>query len=115
MIGVGIGVAMRGYVKSQFTDVILAILKPVVGVADQYTAFNNLLSFIIAASTVSFFIFTLPRLTQTGPMSTVTKIGRLSMMVAFGAIFGSTVMGRLINLISRLQFLLFEVLRLTPP
>jgi hypothetical protein len=45
----------------------------------------------------------------------VSKVGILFLMVAFGASFGYTVMARMSLLIGRVQFLLFDWLRISPP
>jgi len=109
MVGIGIGLSVRTYIHAQFTEQIVATMLPVVGVP-WYTAINNLISIIIVVSTVLFFIFTRE---PKGGFKVITQIGRIGMMFFFGATFGTTVTTRMIYLIGRLQFLLFEWLKLS--
>jgi hypothetical protein len=49
------------------------------------------------------------------PIRGSVKIGRLMLMVSFGAFFGNTVMTRLAVLLQRLEFLMFEWVKMRPP
>jgi hypothetical protein len=108
MTGIAIGLSVRTYVHAQFTEQIVATMLPIVGVP-LHTAINNLLIIIIVICVPLYFIFTRE---PKGMISRLTKIGRIAMMVAFGTTFGTTVTTRMVYLIGRLQFLLFEWLKL---
>ncbi len=71
---------------------------------------NNIIFVVITLSATMYFLFTL-RSKQSEPVITLGKYG---MMIAFGATFGQTVMSRISLFTGRMQFLLFEWLKLTP-
>lgn len=114
VVGVGLGLSMSTYIKPQFTDQIRATILPLFTAADPLTAFNNLVVFVCVTSVLSYFLFTIPRVSESPPMKVLGKIGRLAMMSAFGATFGATIIGRITYLLGRLQFILFQWLQLKP-
>lgn len=114
IVGVGIGLSMSTYIKPQFTDQIRATILPLFTVADPLTTFNNFMVFICVTSVLSYFVFTIPRVSESPPMKVLGTIGRYAMMSAFGATFGATIIGRITYLLGRLQFILFQWLQLTP-
>lgn len=65
---------------------------------------NQLLFALMIIAVLSYFLFTMK--TNKGVLSYPTAVGRWTMMIAFGAAFGGTVMARVALLIGRLQFLL---------
>jgi hypothetical protein len=50
-----------------------------------------------------------------GAVGLGSRIGVWFLMIAFGASFGYTVMGRMALLVGRLRFLIFEWMKFTPP
>jgi hypothetical protein len=112
VVGVGLGLSMSTYIKPQFTDQIHATIAPLFTATNTMTAFNNLVSFICVTSVLAYFIFTLPRITQSPPMKAIGQIGRYAMMSAFGATFGATIIGRITYLLGRLQFIMFQWLQM---
>ena len=56
-----------------------------------------------------YFLFTLQK---KGFQGGVSKVGRVTMMIAFGAAFGNTVMARVSLFLGRMQFLLGNWLKL---
>ncbi|MFH0848886.1 MAG: hypothetical protein V1857_05240 [archaeon] len=106
VVGMGTGLAMAGLMRSQFTDQIIqtiTIPNPNAAWYSGSTPINTVLIAIGAIGTLFFFIFTKE---QKGALLYASYIGRYTMMVAFGAAFGFTVMARISLLIGRLQFLL---------
>lgn len=106
VVGTGIGLGMAGLIRSQFIDQIIATIALPNVKATLIEGSNPINALIIAIGTLGtlfFFIFTSP---QKGPLLYASHIGRWTMMVAFGAAFGFTVMARMSLLIGRLQFLL---------
>jgi len=95
IVGIGTGVAVRGAIHGDFTQQLAATMK--VGSA------NEILLLVFVVMSLSYFFFS--RDFQ-GPISIIPKAGRLVLMVAFGAAFGTTVMGRMALLIGRIQFVL---------
>ena len=75
---------MRGAIHGDFTQQVAATMK--VGSA------NEILLLVFVVMSLSYFFFS--REFQ-GPISIIPKAGRLVLMVAFGAAFGTTVMGRI--------------------
>jgi len=98
MVGVGTGVSVRAMVKAQLLEQIQATIWP----KDPY---NGILIAILTASTVVYFVFTS---TEHIPKSMlpiydgVRKIGRIAIMVAMGAAFGTLCVTRYTMAISRI-------------
>lgn len=67
-------------------------------------ALNNLLFMFIVVCVMSYFFFSFEQKTKV--LRGSAQLGRWLMMFAFGAMFGSTVMGRLALLIDRMDFLI---------
>jgi hypothetical protein len=107
VVGTGMGLAMAGLIRSQFIDQIIQTIAPLNLKADIWSSgshpINALLIAIGTLGTLFFFIFTRE---QKGPLLYASQIGRWTMMIAFGAAFGFTVMARMSLLIGRMQFLL---------
>jgi hypothetical protein len=106
VVGTGIGLGMAGLLRSQFIDQIIGTI----GLPDPKATWisgsyyiNVVLIAIGTIGTLFFFIFTME---QKGPLLYASQVGRWTMMIAFGAAFGFTVMARMSLLIGRLQFLL---------
>ena len=108
MIGVGMGLGLRGAVDSMLLKQIEAtFISPIA--QDAMTSFNNILIIIMLLTTLSFFVFSFE---FKGSSNIILRIGRLSMMAAFGAGFGNTVTFRTNLFIERMMFLLQDWLRL---
>ncbi|MEM4727717.1 MAG: hypothetical protein QXD04_05650, partial [Candidatus Bathyarchaeia archaeon] len=70
--------------------------------SDAFGIINWIIISITAITTIMYFTFTRE---HKGILGTVSKIGRWSMMIAFGATFGSTIGGDLTYVIERSIFL----------
>jgi hypothetical protein len=68
------------------------------------TSLNNLLFVLILLTVMSYFFFSFEQKNKI--LAGSARTGRLAMMFAFGAIFGSTVMARMALLIDRVWFIL---------
>jgi hypothetical protein len=68
--------------------------------------FNNIIIFITLISVMSYFFFSIAH--KRPVIAGTAQAGRWLLMIAFGAIFGNTVMARVSLLIDRMQFLLFD-------
>lgn len=95
MVGIGTGVAVRGAIHGDFTQQIAATIK--VG------SVNDILLLLFVIASLHYFFFSRE---LRGPVSILPQSGRMVLMVAFGAAFGTTVMGRMALLIGRIQFVL---------
>jgi len=106
VVGTGIGLGVAGLMRSQFIDQIVGTIALPNPKATWYSGsypVNAALIAIGVIGTLFFFIFTTE---QKGPLLVASHIGRWTMMVAFGAAFGFTVMARMSLLIGRMQFLI---------
>ncbi len=95
LIGIGTGMAIRGTIGSQIVEQIRATL-----IAPN--SINNIVIIVGVLTTMSYFFFSLE---HKGALGSSARLGRLIMMVTFGAAFGNTVMGRMSLLIARLQYI----------
>jgi hypothetical protein len=97
-VGIGSGLALvaavQGYLLPQVSDT----LRPLVNV-------NNVVVFVGVISTLFYFYFSKE---HKGALGTVSRVGIVFIMVAFGASFGYTVMARVSLLIGRFYFLLHD-------
>jgi hypothetical protein len=110
-MGLLAGLAFKQFV-TVYVPQIVASFKPVVTRQPYYLHFTNLLVFVTLITVMSYFFFSFEH--RHPVVRTSSRIGRWMLMVAFGAIFGSTVMGRMSLFIDRAAFLLFDFLRLPP-
>ncbi|HHY17479.1 MAG TPA: hypothetical protein GX524_05330 [Firmicutes bacterium] len=98
----GATLGLRGALQAQILDQIGATLEPL-------NSLDNILLFGGVFSTLAYFLFssemTKP-FRQNQVLKYVPEIGKVVMMVAFGASFGNATMGRLSLLIGRMSFLL---------
>jgi hypothetical protein len=95
MVGVGAGMAVRNTVGSQVvTQIYATLLNP--------SSLNNILIVLGVVASLSYFFFSWE---SKGALAIPSKVGRMVMMITFGAAFGNTVMGRMSLLIGRLQYL----------
>jgi hypothetical protein len=98
----GAALGLRGALDSEILGQVKATLVPL-------TNLDNIILFLGVVSTLAYFLFTKKAagsLTGNGALKFVPEIGKIVMMVAFGASFGNATMGRLSLLIDRVAFLL---------
>ena len=72
-------------------------------------AANNLLFIVILISVMTYFFFSFEQ--KGKAIKGVSKFGRYTLMVAFGAIFGNTIMARMSLLIGRMYFLIHDFIQ----
>lgn len=101
LVGTLAAVSMTNAIRAQLLSQVAATMMPLNSV-------NNIIFFAVTASATMYFIFTL----QQKWAAPIMDIGKYGMMIAFGATFGNTVMSRISLFTGRLQFLLFEWLKL---
>jgi hypothetical protein len=95
-VGVGMGLAMRASVLSDFVGQIQGTLLPINNI-------NNIVMIIGTITAASYFLFTMK---YSGPYKYVNQSGLLFLLVAFGVTYGSTasfrfelVIGRLVDML----------------
>ncbi len=105
-VGAGAGVVLTKTWKPMFLDQIAATVVPL---KDPTSSgyINALLLFIGVVCTLSFFLFTVE---PKGITKHASRIGRITMMLAFGSAFGTTVMARVSLFLARVQFMLIDFL-----
>ncbi|MGI6163010.1 MAG: hypothetical protein ACOYEQ_03650 [Bacillota bacterium] len=101
-VGVGAGVVLTKQWKPMLIDQVVATIKPLSGPTGGQII-NAVILLVGVVCTLSFFLFTAE---PKGPLKYGSQIGRYTMMIAFGAAFGTTVMARVSLFLSRMQFLL---------
>ncbi len=119
-IGVGAGLGIQSFFRLQLPQ-IAASFKPLwlrttnaqgESVIDWWGIFNNLVFLVTFYCSTVYFIFTFRR--DKPVLRYSAAAGRWLMMIAFGAMFASTVMARLSLLIERMLFLFRDWLHLIP-
>ncbi|MHC5057051.1 MAG: hypothetical protein ACYTKD_20430 [Planctomycetota bacterium] len=114
-IGVGAGLGIQGFFRLQLPQVAasfksLWVRKPDSSgalVIDVRSIINNLVFTVTLYCSTAYFLFTFRR--DRPALRSAAAAGRWLMMIAFGAMFGYTVMARLSLLIDRMQFLVVEL------
>ena len=103
LVGIGVGLTIKGTIGAMIIDQIKASMVPLNSIDNIIIVFGGL-------ATLMFFYFTRK---NTNPVFNFSsRIGRYTMMIAFGALFGNAVMGRMSLMIGRVQFLLGDWLGL---
>jgi hypothetical protein len=102
VVGTGMGVVIVTSVETSILKNLTSTILPVVNV-EPGVMLNDLLMIIATFCTVSYFLFTRPRV---GTLGRVQHLGRYLMMIYFGASFGSFVMTRLSMFISVINIFL---------
>ena len=113
-IGVSAGLGIQGFFRLYLPQITASFKSPWVttkgSAAENVKAsLNNLVFTVTFYCSMIYFLFTLPR--EKPVLRHAAAAGRWLMMIAFGAMFGSTVMARLSLLIERVQFLLYDWLK----
>jgi len=74
-----------------------------------FEIFTNIIMWILVLIVMYYFFFTFKR--EGRVQNSLSRWGRIAMMIGFGALFGNTVQGRLAWLIDRFLFLVQDVFR----
>lgn len=116
MMGLGAGLAFRAFFGT-FMPQIGASFKPLVVIQPApgggtdvagsiFASFTNVLFLVTLVSVMTYFFFSFEH--KNPGVRRAAALGRWLMMIAFGAMFGSTVMARMSLFIGRLDFLFRE-------
>jgi len=100
-IGYGLGVTLWSWMQTYFVEQIKATITPI-NFSDPITAINNLILILGTVLSLSYFLLSRE---QKGVWGGITRAGKYLILLALGAVFGSTVLGRMALLIQRIQFL----------
>jgi len=103
--GISFPKVLNGLLLPQFYATIDAIPWRVNSIDSAVLLLNSLVLFIGALSVLVYFFFSLE---HRGFVGGVSRVGIYTLMLAFGASFGYTIMARVSLLIGRMQFLMFD-------
>jgi hypothetical protein len=101
-IGYGLGITIWSVLQAYFLRQIRATMLPLF-TGDILTTIGNLVIVIGTILTISYFIL---HREQKGVYGGFTKAGKYFVLATLGAVFGTTVLGRMALIIQRIQFLL---------
>ncbi len=116
-LGTGVGMAFRGIFnllfeegKGQVPDTFRSVAITSWNLQGIWPAVNNLIYIVVCLTVLSYFFFSF-RHEKHRILRVSSKMGRIFLMISFGAIFGTTVQGRMSLFIDRLRFLFEEWLK----
>ncbi|HYB84482.1 MAG TPA: hypothetical protein VED86_04065 [archaeon] len=101
-IGYGLGVTIWSVFAQFFVRQISATMLPIIN-GSALVTFDNVV--LVAGTILSLSYFILHK-EQKGVWGGLTKVGKYFILATLGAVFGSTVLGRMAVIIQRVQFLL---------
>jgi hypothetical protein len=111
MIGVGVSIYIRALVITTIIVQLQSTMKAI-SLAEPIKIINSVIMVLFVFTTMLYFLFTERFTPKRGIGVYIGKIGRYGIMCALGYYLGVTVMTRLAFVINRLEFLLFEWLRI---
>ncbi len=109
VMGIGAAYVLTKNLKPMFLTQARATMLPLWVPGKLGVTLNNWIVVLGVVSVLMYFFFTVKK---TGPVKVFGSIGRFYLMVAVGALFGDTVMGRISVTLVRFQFLLKDWLGL---
>ncbi len=108
LVGGYAGAKLTGFAQSDLVIQAGETMTSLSNVASAGELITSILILVGVITTLTYFFFSKP---HTGVLGGTARVGIIFLMVAFGASFGYTVMGRISLLIGRLQFLFSDWLR----
>lgn len=104
MFGITAGLGLKGFIIGNMPQV-LGSFKTVTQTTSPYLVFNGIVFLVVILSVLTYFFFSVEH-SKHPTVRRSANFGRWFIMVYLGAIFGTTVMGRMSLFIQRLMFLL---------
>jgi len=101
-IGYGLGITIWSVLQAYFIRQVGATMLPLY-TGDILTTINNIVIVVGTILSISYFIL---HREQKGVYGKFTKAGKYFVLATLGAVFGTTVLGRMALIIQRIQFLL---------
>jgi hypothetical protein len=111
MMGFAAGLFFREW-AGRYMPQIANSFRPLFSQVPPFVEINNVIFLVALVSVMTYFFFSFEH--RSRPVRRTADLGRWLMMIAFGAMFGSTVMARLSLFIGRLWFLFAEWIHLIP-
>lgn len=109
ILGVATALAVRGAVKTQIYDQIVATVNLAVIQPTALATVNNFITLVTAICTVMYFLYFKE---QKGAYGLAAKIGRITLMATFGNGIAMLFTSRVASLLAQMQFLLLQWLGL---
>ncbi len=100
-IGYGLGITIWSVMDAYFIRQVRATMIPLF-TGNLLTTFDNLVLVLGTILSLSYFVLSRE---QKGSWGAITRIGKYFVLITLGAVFGSTVLGRMQLIIQRIQFL----------
>ncbi len=100
-IGYGLGITIWSVMQTYFLRQLTATMIPLY-TGTLLTSFDNIVLIVGTILSLSYFIL---HREQKGTWGALTKVGKYFVLATLGAVFGSTVLGRMAIIIQRIQFL----------
>lgn len=116
-IGVFAGLRLVQFFEADFLNQIASGIQPLVAVASDQTisygqSFANIIGVVGTLCCLTYFFFSFE---HKGALGSASRVGIWVLMITFGAMFGYTVMGRIVLLVARVEFLLNDWLWMIDP
>lgn len=111
MMGFTAGLYFREW-AGQYMPQIANSFRPLFQTSPPFLLFDNIVFIVALVSVMTYFFFSFEH--RAKPVRASADLGRWLMMIAFGAMFGSTVMARLSLFIGRLSFMVSDWIHLLP-
>ena len=100
-IGYGLGITIWSVMDAYFVRQVTATMIPLF-TGNLLTTLDNLVLVVGTILSLSYFVLSRE---QKGSWGAITRIGKYFVLITLGAVFGSTVLGRMQLIIQRIQFL----------
>ncbi|MEM2136951.1 MAG: hypothetical protein QXI93_03240 [Candidatus Methanomethylicia archaeon] len=111
VVGTSVTSAFIRSIEADFLTQVRSTVSVSLTVSDATVILGNVIMVIAFITSLYYFIFTFPVL-HSGSFGYIPRVGRWLMMVAFGYSFATTVVSRVDLMVGRLQFLLFDWLKI---
>lgn len=110
LVAVGAAIAIRGNISAYFLSQIIPTMLPLLALSQSaslggiaLTSFNNIVMIVGTFTSMLYFILTREHV---GPLKIPSRIGRVFIMLTFGAFFAGLIMTRLTLITGRIMFIL---------
>jgi len=115
LVGAVTGLSIRGYIKANIVDQLIATIELAKAAPDAFKYLNNILMIIFTIAALVYFFFTTGT-RMPAPLarsrSVLEKLARYVMMAAFGTVIGGDIFARTAMMTARVIFLLKQWLGL---
>lgn len=108
LLGIGLGLGIRRSAEVDIVGQLTATILPLIG-GNQFP-FDNIVIILGTLASLSYFLFTFEiKGAMKKPIDYLQRVGRYMLLISFGAVFGNTLMSRLIWIIDRIDLVLHAI------